>query len=75
VVDDGETGILFEPGDAAGLARAMTRLWRDPDLALRMGRKGREKAEREYDGEVYCTRLERVYESVLARTPPRVTTG
>jgi len=32
LVDDGRNGLLFEPGDAADLARALTRLVRDPAL-------------------------------------------
>jgi len=39
VVEDGRNGLLFTPGDAADLARVLTRLVREPDLrhALRAG--------------------------------------
>ena len=69
VVDDGVTGLLFEPGDVRALAECMTRLWNDPHLARSLGEAGRVKAIREYHKETYCTRLERVYESVAARRP------
>lgn len=69
VVEEGETGLLFEPGDAAALAERMTRLWNDPALAYELGRNGRAKALREYEKGVYCTRLEQVYESILSARP------
>lgn len=40
VVVDGKTGVLFEPGDHIGLARAITELLTDPDQRQRMGRAG-----------------------------------
>jgi glycosyltransferase involved in cell wall biosynthesis len=69
VVDDGVNGLHFEPGDVGALAECMTRLWNDPHLARSLGAAGRAKAIREYHKEVYCTRLERLYESVAARKP------
>ena len=44
-----ETGLLVPPGDPAGLAAALQRLIDDPDLALRMGRRGRQRAEALFD--------------------------
>lgn len=41
VVVDGETGILFEPGDVQSLAEALLKLIRDSQLAEDMGRAGR----------------------------------
>jgi glycosyltransferase involved in cell wall biosynthesis len=40
-VRDGETGILVEGGNAAGMAEAIDYLWRNPDQAAAMGRRGR----------------------------------
>jgi glycosyltransferase involved in cell wall biosynthesis len=48
IVRDGETGLLFDSGDAEGLAEGLSRLQRDPELAHRMGRRGREVLEGEY---------------------------
>jgi len=45
LIEDGRTGLLFEPDDEIDLARKMTRLLREPDLAKRMGRVGRQRAE------------------------------
>ena len=41
-------GILVEPRDVTGLTGALTRLIGDPAWRLRLGRGGREKAERKY---------------------------
>jgi glycosyltransferase involved in cell wall biosynthesis len=35
------SGLLFEPGDAGGLAAALERLWREPELRARLGREAR----------------------------------
>ena len=40
-VNDGVTGLLFEPGDPADLARQIARLLDDPALRRRMGLAGR----------------------------------
>jgi glycosyltransferase involved in cell wall biosynthesis len=41
-VRDGETGMLVESGDAAGMAEAIDYLWRNPDQAAAMGQRGRQ---------------------------------
>src|SRR5690606_9136725 len=46
VVDDGRTGLLVPPGDAAALAAAMRRLTGAPDERRRMGAAGRERVAR-----------------------------
>jgi hypothetical protein len=40
VIDDGRTGLLVEPGDAAALAVAIERVVRDPELADALARAG-----------------------------------
>lgn len=52
VVEDGVTGLLVEPGDAAGLADGIARLIADPGLRERMGRAGRDKAKRRFSWDV-----------------------
>lgn len=47
-VDDGENGFLIPPKDEAALAEKLRILIKDPQLRERMGRKGRQKAEREF---------------------------
>jgi glycosyltransferase involved in cell wall biosynthesis len=43
IIDDGETGILVSPADAAALAAALERLFADRALAARLGAAGRAK--------------------------------
>jgi phosphatidylinositol alpha-1,6-mannosyltransferase len=47
-VADGESGYLVDPRDASEITQATIRLLTDPVLARRMGRAGRERAQREF---------------------------
>jgi glycosyltransferase involved in cell wall biosynthesis len=49
LVADGDTGLLFDPLDAAGLAARLERVLGDEALAGALGRRGREVVAREYD--------------------------
>lgn len=66
LIEDGVTGFLFEPGDPEDLAQKIRRLWEDPDLCLRMGQAGRERAIREYGEETHFKRLMAAYDQALA---------
>lgn len=48
IVRDDENGILVPPGDPEALAKALRSLQDSPDLAARLGRRGREIAAGEY---------------------------
>jgi glycosyltransferase involved in cell wall biosynthesis len=73
IVEDGVTGLLFEPGNAADLAAKIRYLWDRPDICRLMGRAGREKARREYTQEKYYQRLLAVYEKAVEQRPQRST--
>lgn len=60
LVEDGMTGLLHEPGDAAGLAACMRRLRDDPALAVRLGLAGRAKYLRELSPEAGYRRFEEI---------------
>ena len=62
-LDDGETGVLFEPGDRHGLARALERVLGDETLAARLGAEGRRRIEL-FSPERHLTALDRVYSGV-----------
>jgi glycosyltransferase involved in cell wall biosynthesis len=65
IVDDGVTGLFFEPGDAADLVAKIERLWNQPDLCAEMGRAARAKVLREYSPVRYYERLRQVYQRAL----------
>ncbi|MEA3459820.1 MAG: glycosyltransferase family 4 protein [Chloroflexota bacterium] len=44
VLQDGEQGLLVEPEDEEALAVAILRLWRDPPLRRKMGKRGKARA-------------------------------
>jgi glycosyltransferase involved in cell wall biosynthesis len=44
VVQDGETGLLVQPGDACALAKAVERMYMDPPLKRQLAMKGKEYA-------------------------------
>jgi glycosyltransferase involved in cell wall biosynthesis len=63
-LDDGVHGLLVEPGDVAGLARAIARLALDPDLRAHLGQAARVRAAA-FDWEAVGDRLARLYEDCL----------
>jgi glycosyltransferase involved in cell wall biosynthesis len=65
IVEDGATGILVAPGDSHAFAEAILKLSRDEKLREEMGRKGREKAEREFNMKIVALKYERLYEKLL----------
>jgi glycosyltransferase involved in cell wall biosynthesis len=65
IVEDGVTGLLFEPGNAEDLGEKIRYLWERPELAIKMGKAGRDKALREYSLARYYERLMQVYYRAL----------
>jgi phosphatidylinositol alpha-1,6-mannosyltransferase len=47
-VSDGRTGILVDPANTSELEDAIFKLYSDRDLALRLGREGKQRVEREF---------------------------
>lgn len=67
-VADGETGLLVDQRDEAGLAAAMARLAGDAPLARRMGQAARARAVARFDTARQIARLEEVLIGAAART-------
>jgi glycosyltransferase involved in cell wall biosynthesis len=66
IVRDGETGLLVPENDPIALAEAMIRLWRDPALAARLGRRAREVACAEYALDLQIERMLAILEEVAS---------
>lgn len=67
MVLDGESGLLVESGDVAGLARSFVRLARDTATARAMGRAGRRRATDEFSLERHVERMERLLGAVAGK--------
>jgi glycosyltransferase involved in cell wall biosynthesis len=64
-IRDGVTGLLFEPGDAAGLADRMRVLWEDHRLRRELGESARAEVRREYSDQACYSRLTSVYSKAI----------
>jgi glycosyltransferase involved in cell wall biosynthesis len=67
IVEDGATGLLVPPGDAAALARALSALLADPAARRRLAEAGRRRAEESFSTGAWLARLEAVYGELLGR--------
>ena len=65
MIEDGVTGTLVPPGDAAALAVALEQLQRKADRAWRMGRSGAELVRERFTWPVVIDEFESVYDEVL----------
>ena len=65
-VREGETGLLFAPGNSAELRGRLEQLFRSPASAREMGLNGRKWLERDFSPEAHYLNLQRVYEEARA---------
>ena len=65
LVIDGETGLLFEPGNVNDLAEKMQWMIDHTKERQEMGQRARELVEREYNPELHYKRLMKVYKMAL----------
>ena len=64
---DGVTGLHFQPGDAADLARCMRHVWDDPALCRNLGRGGRDVIERTSSPRAHGLAMLGAYQTALSR--------
>jgi len=65
VIQDGETGLLIDPGDTDGLQSALARLLTDSDLCSRLGAAGHDWVSRNYTAEAMALKYRQMYDDVL----------
>lgn len=68
IVEDGKTGILFEPGNMQDLADKALWLWNNPEQVHTMGENARQVFEQKYTPEENYHQLMKIYEIALNRT-------
>ncbi len=69
IVRHEDNGLLVEPGDVSGLAKAIACVLAQPQLAEKMGRRGREIAVTDFSIDAMVTANYRVYRETLAELP------
>lgn len=65
VIQDGETGLLVDPGDSDGLRNALARLLTDSGLCSRLGAEGHDWVSRNYTSEAMALKYRQMYDDVL----------
>jgi colanic acid/amylovoran biosynthesis glycosyltransferase len=64
-VTDGVEGFVVPPRDCEAIAEKLTRLIKNPELALLMGRKGHERAVRDFDIKTQGMKFIKMYKSLV----------
>ena len=67
LIENGVTGLLFEAGDADGLAKQLTVLAKDPTLRAHLGQRLLHKGQTEFSIESTFRRQLQIYETILRR--------
>lgn len=67
IVEDGQTGLLFESEDEPALADRLVKLVRDPKRRVELGRAGQERVMREFSMGAMLRKYEALYERVASR--------
>ena len=62
IIEDGENGLLVQPGDPGALARQLSVLLKSADLRSQLGRNGRSVVERRFAADVVANMLMQLYE-------------
>jgi glycogen(starch) synthase len=71
-IEDGKTGRVFEPGDASGLADAVTAAIRNPEGSRRMAEAARSSLRDAYGWSLVAAQTAVAYDNALAESHPRV---
>ena len=68
IVEDGQTGLHFTPGDAGDLAARVEWAWASPEKMRQIGSNARRQYETSYTADTNYEQLMRVYERAMATT-------
>jgi glycosyltransferase involved in cell wall biosynthesis len=67
VAIDGKNALLFEKGDVEGLCECIIRLFKNPELRIRMGKEGRKTALHKFNARTIAGTLGNFYEKIYQR--------
>jgi glycosyltransferase involved in cell wall biosynthesis len=67
LVEDGVTGLLFEPGNVGQLAEKLKLLWHDDQLCRRLGAAAAQRVRQRYSPAVYFGQLMSIYREAAIR--------
>jgi Glycosyltransferase len=67
LVEDGQIGLLFEPGNPEDLAARVAWAWTHPEEMRRMGKAARQEFEEKYTAEKNYQMLMQIYERARAQ--------
>lgn len=65
IISDRETGILTQPRNVNQLIKSLKTLIENPNLAQKMGEKGRKRIENKYDEKIIYDKIEQHYNSTI----------
>lgn len=65
LIEQGEDGFTFKPGDAQELSEKIEWIWKDRNQAKEMGMEGRKKVEKHFSAESHYEGLISIYKSTL----------
>ena len=65
IVEDGVNGYLFNTGDPASLADALSKLIGDPEKRAAFGREARKKAEKLFDASIHVEKISKLYDEIM----------
>lgn len=72
LVEDGKSGLLFEPGNPDDLAEKISYLYENPDKALEMGEYARKCVEEKYNEENHYNRLMEIYKRAIEQNKRKI---
>lgn len=67
LIQDGETGYIFEPNDRNGLVDKIGKLLSDPQKTVAMGKLARERAEKQFSPHAHYSKISEIYDLVRKR--------
>lgn len=67
IIDHGINGLLVEKNNPKALAEAINYLCANPDIAQKMGQKGREKAIKSFSPEANIYKVEAIYDALIKK--------